>query len=81
MNQENTPYRHRPIYLSTWLSDFCLVLSLGVGTDHCIHPQRQQLQTKIFFTAPVHPFCVTMHARLTPESLHLSVSVSSPYSE
>lgn len=81
MNQENTPYRHRPIYLSTWLSDFCLVLSLGVGTDHCIHPQRQQLQTKIFFTTPVHPFCVTMHARLTPESLHLSVSVSSPYSE
>lgn len=63
------------IYLSIWISDF--VLSPCVGTDYCIHPHCQQLQTKIFFTIPVHPLCVTMHARLTPESLHWSPSVLS----
>lgn len=54
-----------------WLSSFFLFLC--VDTYYCTHPHCQQLQ--IFFTIPVHPLCVTMHARLAPKSLRLRVSV------
>lgn len=80
--QSNLPHgdesgKH-PLSTSFYLFGYQIfVLSLCVGTDYCIHPHCQKLQTKIFFTIPAHPLCVMMHARLTPKSLHLSVSALS----